>query len=196
MVLACPAYQQAAILGELDPLLAEGIAAIPYNRVAVVALGYRESDVPGRLDGFGFLAPGRERGDVLGVQWCSSVYPERAPHGMVLLRAMCGGWHRPEMVGWDEERLLGAVRGELRRAMSIEAAPAFVRIVRWDRAIPQYAIGHREHVARLEERAGLYPGLVLAGNAYRGVALNDCTEQAELLAKRLAASLKPEAPNS
>src|SRR5256886_4625677 len=53
---------------------------------------------------------------LLGVQWCSSIFPGRAPEGMVLLRAMCGGWHRAEVAGWDDERLLRAVRAELQRS--------------------------------------------------------------------------------
>jgi oxygen-dependent protoporphyrinogen oxidase len=182
VVLACPAYAQADILADLDAELAESVGGIAYNRVAVVALGYRQADVPFPLDGFGFLVPQRARRDVLGVQWCSSIFPERAPPGMVLLRAMCGGWGRPEMVGWDDERLLRAVRDELRVAMGVTAAPAFHRIIRWEKAIPQYHLGHLERVARVEERLRGHPGLFLAGNAYRGVALNDCTERAEVLA--------------
>src|SRR5262249_9573217 len=138
VVLACPAYEQAAILGDLDPELADRVGGIRYNRVAVVAVGYRRDAVGHPLDGFGYLAPGRERRDVLGVQWCSSIFPGRAPDGHVLLRAMCGGWHRPEVVDWDDGRLLEAVRGELRSALGIAAEPAFHHVVRWDRAIPQY----------------------------------------------------------
>src|SRR5262245_17423856 len=41
VLLACPAYQQAALLAELDRTLANRIGGIAYNRVAVVALGYR-----------------------------------------------------------------------------------------------------------------------------------------------------------
>jgi oxygen-dependent protoporphyrinogen oxidase len=182
VVLACPAYQQAALLADLDRDLAELIDGIVYNRVAVVALGYRREDVPVPLDGFGYIAPQWTRQDLLGVQWCSSIFPERAPAGMVLLRAMCGGWNRPEVVGWDDDRLLGAIRADLRRALGIEAAPAFHHIVRWDRAIPQYQLGHLERVARIEARAARHPGLFLAGNAYHGVALNDCTERAEVVA--------------
>lgn len=189
VVLSCPAYQQAAILADLDRELAEQVGAIPYNRVAVVALGYRAADVPVPFDGFGFLAPQRTRRDLLGAQWCSSIFPGRAPEGHILLRAMCGGWHRPEIVGWGDSRLLEAVRSELKRAMGIKAAPVFHQIVRWDRAIPQYLVGHLERVGWIEERVARYPGLFLAGNAYRGIALNDCTEQAELLARRVQQAL-------
>ena len=185
VVLACPAYRQAGLLADLDPELAEQVSAIAYNRVAVIALGYRHADVPGGLDGFGFIAPQRLRRDVLGVQWCSSIFPDRAPPETVLLRAMCGGWHRAEVAGWDEARLLDAVRAELRAAMAITANPVFHRVIRWDRAIPQYHLGHQERVARIEARAARHAGLFLGGNAYHGVALNDCTEQGELLAGRL-----------
>lgn len=185
VLLACPAQQQAALLADLGRELAERIDGIAYNRVAVVAVGYRREDVPASLDGFGYIAPQRTRRDLLGVQWCSSIFPERAPSGDVLLRALCGGWHRAEVVGWDDERLLAAVREELRLALGVTAAPRFHLIQRWEQAIPQYHLGHQERVAWIEQRAAAYPGLFLGGNAYHGVALNDCTEQAVVLAARL-----------
>src|SRR5262249_14637657 len=129
VVLACPAYQQAALLADLDAELAERMGTIAYNRIAVVALGYRVADVPRSLDGFGYIVPQRTRRDILGVQWCSSIYPERAPAGMVLLRVLCGGWHRPEIVGWDDDRLLAAVRAELRLALGIPAPPGVHPII-------------------------------------------------------------------
>jgi oxygen-dependent protoporphyrinogen oxidase len=190
VVLACPAYEQSALLAGVDAELAALVGGIAYNRVAVVALGYRSADVPGRLDGFGYLSPQRTRRDVLGVQWCSSIYPgHRAPPGSVLLRALCGGWNRPDVVDWDDDRLAAAVRAELRQSMRIEAAPVFRHIVRWRSAIPQYHLGHLERVDRVEARAATIPGLYLGGNAYRGVALPDCVEQAGLAATRLAAWL-------
>ncbi len=186
IVLACPAPEQAAILADLDGQMAERINGIPYNRVAVVALGYRREDVPRALDGFGFLVPQRERRDLLGVQWCSSIFPDRAPPGVVLLRALCGGWSRPDVVSWDDGRLLNAIRDELRAAMGVTGEPVFHRIIRWERAIPQYHLGHGERVAWIEERARRYSGLFLGGKAYHGVAMNDCTEQAVRLAGEVA----------
>jgi protoporphyrinogen/coproporphyrinogen III oxidase len=186
VALTCPAYQQAALLADEDAELSAKIDGVAYNRVAVVALGFRLADMPMSLEGFGYLSPQRERRNVLGVQWCSSIFPDRSPTGMVLLRAMCGGWNRPEIVDWDDDRLLTAVRGELRQAMGVTAAPVFHQIVRWTKAIPQYHLGHLERVARIEERAARHPGLFLGGNAYRGVALNDCVEQAGIVADRMA----------
>ena len=186
VVLTAHAHEQAAMVADLDPVLAEEMRSIPYNRIAVVAVGYRETDVPRRFDGFGYIAPENTRRDVLGVQWCSSVFPDRAPPGMVLWRALCGGWHRGEMIDWPDDRLVEAVRNELRLAMGVVAAPAFVQVVRWPAAIPQYVLGHRDRVRRIEGRAAAFPGLFVGGNAYHGVAMNDCTEQAAVLANRVA----------
>ena len=86
--------------------------------------------------------------------------------------------------------LLRAGRAELQRIMRITAEPIFHSIVRWDPAIPQYHLGHLELVAWIEDRAGRYPGLFLTGNAYHGVSLNDCTEQAEKLALKVSSFLK------
>jgi len=187
VVLTCPAYEQASLLTDVDPELAEDIGQIAYNRVAVIALGYRQADVPRTMDGFGYLVPQAERRDLLGVQWCSSIFPDRAPPGMALIRAMCGGWHRGDMVEWDDARLLQAVGKELNQAMGIEAQPIYHQVIRWPRAIPQYFVGHLDRVARIEGRLAEHPGLFVGGNAFRGVSLNDCTERAEILAKDINA---------
>ena len=186
VVLACPAYRQAEIVADFDAPLATEISTIPFNRIAVVALGYRAGDIPVAPEGFGFIAPQRTRRDLLGVQWCSAIFPERAPAGFVLWRALCGGWHRGEVVDWDDDRLLAAVREQLRLAQGVTGAPAFHRIVRWPQAIPQYHLGHGERVRKIEQMAANHAGLFLTGNSYHGVALNDCTEQATILAGKIA----------
>jgi oxygen-dependent protoporphyrinogen oxidase len=186
VVLACPAYDQAAVVQDLNPPLADELAAIPYNRIAVVALGYRERHCPSRVDGFGYIAPQNTRRDVLGVQWCSSIFPDRAPMGFVLWRALCGGVHRAEQVEWDDDRLARAVHEEIKLAMGVTGEPVFRRIVRWPNAIPQYVLGHRERVARIEALAAQHRGLFLTGNSFRGVAMADCVEQAGLVAARVA----------
>lgn len=189
VVLTCPAPMQASIVSELDEPMAGLMAGIAYNRIAVVALGYRASDLTAPWPGFGFIVPQRTRRDLLGVQWCSETYLGRAPNGMVLWRALCGGWHRADVVSWPDELLVSAVRAELARLQGVTAMPAFVRVIRWPQAIPQYSVGHPERVSQIMVRAATHPGLFLAGNAYAGVAVNDCTSHSRPLARRVAAYL-------
>jgi oxygen-dependent protoporphyrinogen oxidase len=186
VVLACPAREQAEVLADLDPALAEDVGGVAYNRVAVVALGYRAADCPSAPDGFGYIAPQNTRRDVLGVQWCSAIFPDRAPPGCVLWRALCGGANRPDVLEWDDDTLAKAVHAEVRLAMGVRGEPVFRRVVRWPRAIPQYHVGHLARVARVEARAAAHPGLFLAGSAYRGVAMGDCVEQGGAVAARVA----------
>lgn len=192
VVLACPAYDQAAILADLDPPLADECAAIPYNRIAVVALGYRQADCPHTPDGFGYIAPQNTGRDVLGVQWCSSIFPDRAPVGCVLWRALCGGVHRAEMVDWDDRTLLRAVHAEMKRAMGVTGEPIFTRVIRWTAAIPQYVVGHLDRVARIDALVAKHPGLFLTGNAYRGIAMGDCVEQGGVIAAKVGLFLANE----
>jgi protoporphyrinogen/coproporphyrinogen III oxidase len=153
----------------------------------VVALGYRQADCPGVPDGFGYIAPQNTRRDVLGVQWCSAIFPDRAPAGCVLWRALCGGVHRGDMLDLDDDTLARRVHEEIKLAMNVRGEPVFRRIIRWPRAIPQYVVGHLDRVARIEVLTQRHPGLVLTGNAYRGVAMGDCVDEAECTAARLAA---------
>jgi len=185
-ILSCPAFSQAAILKNLDEMLADKIASIPYNSLAVVVMGYRSGDVPIPLEGFGYLTPSSENRAILGVQWCSSIYRGRAPAGTVLLRAMCGGASRPEMVDLDDDSMAKIVYRELQASMQIQAPPFFLKVIRWKNAIPQYRVNHLDLVREVEELLLNHPGLYLTGNAYKGISINDCVENAENLAVQIS----------
>jgi len=186
VVLTCPAYQQANILESCDADLAVKMQQISYNKIVVVALGYRETDVPRKLDGFGYIAPQRTERDVLGVQWCSSIFPDRAPPGMVLWRILCGGVKRADVYEWSDSELLRRCHEEMKLAMSVTAEPVFHQIVRWPKAIPQYNLGHQSRVQEIETRVKNHAGLFVTGNAFHGVAMNDVVEQAGLIAQRVS----------
>ena len=73
--------------------------------------------------------------------------------------------------------------------MGVTGPPVFRHIVRWPNALPQYHVGHLARVARIEQEAAKWPGLFLGGNAFRGVAINDQTEDAERIAAAVAVDL-------
>lgn len=188
VVVTAPAPVQAQLLGNLDPGFVSELNAITYNHIVVVALGYRDCDAP-QFDGFGYITPQNTRRDVLGVQWCSSIFPGRAPPGHVLWRALLGGVRRSDLVERSDEALIGMVQDEMKTILDVTGAPVFSRVVRRPRAIPQYVLGHRARVDRLKSLASLFPGLFLGGNSYHGIAVNDCTEQALRITSRVVSYL-------
>jgi oxygen-dependent protoporphyrinogen oxidase len=69
--------------------------------------------------------------------------------------------------------------------MGLTAAPDFVRVFRHPVGIPQYTVGHLDRLARIERGLARSPGLAIAGNAYRGVSINNCVAEAAPLASSL-----------
>ena len=110
--------------------------------------------------------------------------------GKALIRVMIGGAHDPEAVALDDAGLLGLVRDDLARTMGLRLAPEFTHIVRHWRGIPQYTVGHGARLERIEATLAGFPGLFLAGNSYRGVAVNACIEDAKRVATGVAEHLQ------
>jgi len=71
--------------------------------------------------------------------------------------------------------------------MGVGVRPDFVRIIRHTTGIPQYTVGHLDRLARAEARLATLPGVALAGNAYRGVAINACIAEAPAIAEQVLA---------
>jgi oxygen-dependent protoporphyrinogen oxidase len=191
VVLALPAHAAAPAVAGVDADLAGALGAIPYAPVSVVHVGYRARDVAGSLDGFGFLVPPSEPAEILGVIYASSLWPGRAPDGTVLLSALVGGAIHPERARLADEALVGRVTAEVGRLLGARGTPVMTHVVRHERAIPQYTLGHRDRVARIAAAEARLPGMVVAGNALRGIALTDCLGQAPDWAARAAAARSP-----
>ncbi len=183
VVLAVPAPAAAALLGPLDPRLAEPLQAIPYAGVSVVHTAYEAQAAARVPPGFGYLTPRTARRAVLGAVFVSTIFPEHAPAGQVLLRNVLGGALRPELLELEDEELLRRVRGEHRDLLGVRAPPEFTDVERYPAALPQYRLGHLAGVEALERALEAWPGLWVTGNALRGIGLADC------LAKNFARGL-------
>ena len=189
VVLAGGAESSATIVRPLDAELAGILGEIPSAPMTVVCLGYDQAQLPGPLDGFGFLVPRGEGQRILGALWDSSIYPGRAPKAASLIRVMLGGAHDPEAASLDEDTLVAAATGGLADTMGIRAEPIFRRVFRHRIGIPQYTLGHLDWLARIDARLAGRPGLAVAGNAFHGVAINTCVAEAGPLADRLLAQV-------
>lgn len=185
VVLATPAHNASEILRDLDPSISSLLKGIPYPPLSVVALGFKKEYIRVDTEYFGFLVPGKEKRKILGCLFDSSIFAGRAPEGHILLRCMIGGARAPELALLDDRELLNIVLEELEDLTNIRAEPVFKRIFRYEKAIPQYVRGHSKLLDELEKLLSRHRGLYLTGNAYRGVAMNDCIAKSMEMAEGL-----------
>lgn len=185
VVLALPASAAAPLLEPLDADAAAELAAVRFVSTATVSLAYAPGAWGGRLKGFGFVVDRREARAVVAGTFSSSKFPGRAKGGAELLRLFLGGAGREDVVGWTDSDILAAVRRDLRDILGASPEPTTARVYRWPSSNPQYDVGHRQRVERLEGRLKSLPGLVLAGSSYKGVGIPDCVRSGRDAAKRI-----------
>lgn len=189
LVVSTPAYVTAHLLGPVAPEIAALVAEIPYVSIASVPVAYRAEQVARKLDGFGFLAPRGEGLRTLGSIWNSSLFAERAPEGWVCLTNFIGGATDPEAIKLGDEELIRIVHDDLGKVLGVSGEPRRMPITRYERAIPQYTLGHAARVERIEAMLRDISGLWLAGNYLRGISLGDCIKNAERVAVEIARSI-------
>ncbi len=189
-VLAVPAYIAESFVRPFSGSLAAALGRIFYPPVAEVFLGFPASAMGRPLDGFGFLIPAKEKRKILGTIWSSALFPGRAPAGHVALTTFVGGSRQPLLAGLDDGELAGTVVSELRSLMGVQGDPVYAKIIRWEKAIPQYGLGHLELVEEIRTLERNVPGLYLCGNYRGGIAVGDCLTSGEGLARRIAGEMR------
>ncbi len=185
VVLATPAYVSSELLSGLDPDLSADLAAIRYASSATMTLAYRRDQIRHALDGFGFVVPAAECRSLIAVTFSSVKFPKRSPEGWVLMRAFLGGAMHGQVYDLPDDALIAAVQRDLRDLIGVQESPAFIELHRWSRSMPQYPVGHLDHVRRIMARLTRWPGLRLAGNAFGGVGIPDCVHSGEVAIESL-----------
>jgi oxygen-dependent protoporphyrinogen oxidase len=178
VVVATDAAAAGQLLAPLSTRFQQVFAQIEYAPVALVSAGYRREQVGHPLEGFGFLVPRQEGLRLLGTVWNSSLFPGRAPEGMVSLTSFVGGSTDAAVFELSDAQIAETVDRELAGVLSIHG-PAVTRfLTRYPRALPQYNLGHLGIVAALRNELTRFPGLFLTGNYLRGPSIGVCVEQA------------------
>jgi oxygen-dependent protoporphyrinogen oxidase len=179
VVLATPAFESARLLGEENPQAAEELAGIPYASTAVVTLAYPRGTLTALPPGTGFIVPpGRGLDTVTACTFVSSKWP-RAEHGdRAVVRCFVGRAGDEQWLELTDDDLAHRAAADVRTATGLGQAPEAARVVRWQRAMPQYEVGHLDRLARLEHALESSRGIFVVGSAYRGVGIADCVRQA------------------
>ena len=185
IVISTPSDTAATLIRKQDESLADLVGEIYYPPLSVLYLAYERGAVKNPLDGFGFLGVPSDKLDVLGCLYNSSLFSGRTPKGQVLLTVFVGGAISPEKALIEDTELVKMTHDELTGILGISNEPEVIAITRYDRAIPQYAMGHLKRVHDIEARLDGMPWLSIAGNYTHGVSTGDCIKEADRVARRI-----------
>jgi oxygen-dependent protoporphyrinogen oxidase len=206
ILLATPMDATASLLKPLDPETAS-LLPIEASSATLVCLVWPAQPVtdprarPGVPltipQGFGYLVPQRPHSEplalnpepsLLAATFVNQKFPHRAPARAHILRAFFGSGSAEHFATTPDADVASAALHQLRSIMGPlpDPDPAFTQVRRWPRSLPQYAVGHLERMAQLDERVASLGNLTLLGNAYRGVGLPDLIRDARHAARTLA----------
>jgi len=186
VILTVPAFAAAAILADLSPRAAAHLATIQYASVASVTLVYPEGSWTPPEGTSGMLVSRAARATLAACSWTSHKWPDTAPaDGSLVMRCFAGRSGADPVLQAPDDELARRLAAELSAALGLDASPLRWRVTRWERGLPQYAVGHLERVAAAERALEAHPGVALAGAGYRGSGLPDCIRQGQEAAGRM-----------
>ena len=180
VVLTTPAYVTAKLLQDYLPVASQALSEIFYPTVACVVLAYPKSEFAYDMRGFGNLIPRTQGVRTLGTIWSSSLFAGRAPAGWQLLLNFIGGTLDPALAKLSEPEIIQAVHQDLKKTIlraDTKAEPKAIAVHIWDKAIPQYEIGHLQRLDTVETELQKAQGLYISANFIGGVALGDCIKR-------------------
>jgi oxygen-dependent protoporphyrinogen oxidase len=154
----------------------------------VLSFGFARRQIGHELNGFGLVVPHIEGRRIIAASFASQKFPGRSPEDCILIRVFLGGALRPDLLQLPDGDVRELALKELTALLKITGEPQLTDIARWPQSMPQYHVGHLDRVAHIEDRVSRWPGLALAGNAYRGVGIPQCIASGQAAAERVAAA--------
>lgn len=169
-------------LGKLLPTKIT-IPQLPHASVAVVNLGFRKSVL--KQQGFGYLIAQREKEDILGGIWLSSIFPEQNVYPEeTRISIMIGGMHRPELCQQSENALINIALQALKNQIGCTDIPDAIHVNIAHNAIPQYPVGFKQSIDDFKKQLSqISTRITCLGTSFSGVSLNDCIQHAYSSAK-------------
>ncbi len=116
-------------------------------------------------------------------------FPVERPKISSAFTTFVGGGRQPDLVNKDEKELCDLALMELKNIMQIRGNHVYLRVTRWDKAIPQYEMGYSSNVEALEKCERQFPGLYFCSNYKGGISVGDCVKNSFETAQRIVSSL-------
>jgi protoporphyrinogen/coproporphyrinogen III oxidase len=146
-------------------------------------LVYGEGTNDALPDSTGFVVP-HGRLAMTACTLLSRKWPDPAFGSRAVVRCFVGAAGVEDIVDEPDADIVEGVSRQLAALLPLPDDPVASAVVRWPKAMPQYEVGHLERVERIER--ALPEGVIVAGQAYRGVGIADAVRSGRDAADRVA----------
>jgi oxygen-dependent protoporphyrinogen oxidase len=191
VVLAVPAAPAARLLASVAPGAAAELAGVEYASMAIVTIAFKPSAFEKPLSGSGFLVPAVE-GKLIKAVTFSSLKWGWYPDDVVMLRCSIGRRGEASSLQRGDDELVAGALADLGSMIGVSGTPIDAVVTRWGGALPQYAVGHLERVARIKAAVADVTGLAVCGAAYDGVGIPACVGSGQAAATQVLRGLARE----
>ncbi|TCI76579.1 protoporphyrinogen oxidase [Exiguobacterium sp. SH0S1] len=165
----------------LGPILgipeAERLSQLKRTSSITVLAAFDEKDVAA-LDGTGYVIAKAEANALTACSWMHKKWPHMAPKGKALLRVYIGSDHVPALLAATDQAVAEFALNELRKIQHV-GTPLFTKVERHVDTMPQYEVGHKQHVHAFEHALAALDGVEACGAILHGVGLPDCVDSAK-----------------
>lgn len=157
----------------------EDLRHMEQSSCAIVIMSLPKSAFTKPLQGTGFVITRSTETPLTACTYISSKWPQTTPQDKVVLRVFLGKPTDSTVDTHSEEELCELALSEIRNILKFTGNPEWMEVVRLQKSMPQYEVGHKDRIATIMEHvAQNYPGLVLIGTPFKGVGMPDGIKQA------------------
>lgn len=185
LVLALPTARTANLIQTFAPQAAISLKKIEYASSAIVLLGVKTAHIKRLPLAFGFVCPTADKRRILAASFASHKFPGRTPEGYTLIRIFIGGAVQPELLENSDQQLIEIAQEEMRELIGLDGACELTAVQRWNNAMPQYHVGHKQLVAEIEKQMATVERLEICSNGLHGVGIAPVVGTARRAAERL-----------
>ena len=157
----------------------EDLRDMEQSSCAIVIMSLSKLAFTKPLQGTGFVITRSTETPLTACTYISSKWPQTTPQDKVVLRVFLGKPTDSTVDTHSEEELCELALSEIRNILKFTGNPEWMEVVRLQKSMPQYEVGHKDRVATLMGHVQEhYPGLALIGTPFKGVGMPDGIKQA------------------
>ncbi|MGC8461917.1 MAG: protoporphyrinogen oxidase [Candidatus Dormibacteria bacterium] len=182
VILAVPAPVAGTLLGKDHPHVRAALESIPYASVTTVTLALDSCEwTPHSVPGF--VVPRTEGELVTAVTCLSERWTHHRKNDTVYVRCSVGRIDDTRHEELSDADLAHRVHETVERLFNVHAPLREAIVHRWENALPQYTVGHRDRIMCCTPLRDT--GVECIGAAYSGIGISSCIEQADAAVERI-----------